>query len=301
MTPSTAVVPAKATLCCDATVPPFWAAMPASARSRNASMGIGREAKVRERDPQHLIVGLVQVDDDQVGPPTRARSRFLTLRGSPMKSAVKNASGAWKVVTADDEGVAEADGLAPGAASRSLGPLLLCEEHDRVSPTAMVAARQRLAVRTVREDTRQARRAGCIVLLMERHRRWVPFEGRCRSHPSRSSTQQAIASNSVGTGRDAAELAAALARARSVRVVAGSSFDSRRRKQNSVLAVEQSQPEVARLVAGLAIDEDGERSDWMTMGGPTAAFHDDAAGRGKAACGGDLHWTGPHPQPSPQW
>ena len=101
----------------------------------------------------------------------------------------------------------------------------------------------------------------------------------------------------MGTGRDAAELAAALARARSVRVVAGSSFDSRRRKQNFVLAGEQSQPEVARLVAGLAIDEDGERSDWMTMGGPTAAFHDDEAGRGKllavVTCIGQDHIRSP--------
>lgn len=85
----------------------------------------------------------------------------------------------------------------------------------------------------------------------------------------------------MSTPADLEGFQAALAAARVARVVIGSSYDSRRRRNNSVLAVEESPAEVSRLVSALEVDPTGQRMDWMTSGGPTIAFYDDRAGRGE--------------------
>lgn len=81
----------------------------------------------------------------------------------------------------------------------------------------------------------------------------------------------------MSTPADLESFQAALAAARVARVVVGSSYDSRRRRNNSVLAVEESPAELSRLVSALRVDPTGPRMDWMTSGGPTIAFHDGAS------------------------
>lgn len=85
-----------------------------------------------------------------------------------------------------------------------------------------------------------------------------------------------------------------LAAAALVAVVAGSEYDTRRRKNNDVLAEVDAPEEVAAVVAALRVGNLDAQAALMTPGHPTLAFFD-ASGdylTHVALLGGWLRWEG---------
>ena len=76
------------------------------------------------------------------------------------------------------------------------------------------------------------------------------------------------------TPDDAAGFEALLGRTTKAVIVAGSVYDSRRRKNNEVLASEDRPEALHALRVALRLQPGGQRYDWMTPGEPTLALED---------------------------